>query len=173
MSMKRGNGLRIAADDDEVSSRRSRRRRQTSTSMSTFGGPGVRENHDSTLFRSRFGTSNIQPALEDLRVATHHGADGVRVGDARETGLADNVAALVVTSPPYFVGKDYEVGEDSPQTRPEYLEWLGDVLAESHRILESGGRIAMNVPGGIGRRPYLSLSAEAIRRDDHGPRDFV
>jgi len=161
MSTRRRKGLRIAASGDEVSARRSRRGHQTSTS--TFGGPGVRENHDSTLFRSRFGAPNVQPAVEDLRVATHLGAEGVRVGDARETGLDDNVAALVVTSPPYFVGKDYEVGEESPQTWPEYLEWLGDVLAESHRILESGGRIAMNVAGGIGRRPYLSLSAEVIR----------
>ena len=155
----RGKGLRIVTNPDDTKTQR----RPPGTSTSTFGGPGVRENHDSSVFRSRFGSPNVQPAVDELRVANHRGPEGVRVGDARDTGLDDNVAALVVTSPPYFVGKEYEIDDESPQTWPQYLDWLGDVLTESHRILESGGRIAMNVPGGIGRRPYLSVSAEVIR----------
>lgn len=148
---------------DGGTSRRKRSRRSTGTETSGFGGPGVRENHDSSLFRDRFGDVDVLPAIEDLSTSTHFGAVGARVGDALATGLGDDVAALVVTSPPYFVGKEYETGEDSPQSWDEYLQWLTDAITESYRILESGGRIAINVPGGIGRRPYRSLSAEVIR----------
>ena len=62
--------------------------------------------------------------------------------------LPANSVALVVTSPPYFAGKEYEpalgVG-DVPGTYLEYLAMLRDVFAECERILEPGGRMAINV----------------------------
>ena len=75
----------------------------------------------------------------------------------------------VVTSPPYFVGKEYELavtGElDSDSRVPStYLEFLGmlrDVFTECRRVLEPGGRIAVNVAN-LGRKPYRSLSADVI-----------
>ena len=51
----------------------------------------------------------------------------------------DNSVALVVTSPPYFVGKEYEleVGENgTPSNYVEYLEMLSDVFSECWRVLE-------------------------------------
>lgn len=155
-----GKGLRIVKPDTQTAAPPTRQGLGTATS--SFGGPGVRENHDSTEFYARFDpVKEADPSR--LVVNRHVGPDEVRVGDARATGLDDNVAAMVVTSPPYFAGKAYEVEDDSPQTWDEYLSWLGDVLAESYRILESGGRLAVNVSGGLGRRPYVSLSAEVIR----------
>ena len=72
--------------------------------------------------------------------------------------------ALVVTSPPYFAGKEYEeaLGEGHvPGTYLDYLEMLDDVFAECARTLEPGGRIAVNVAN-LGRKPYRSLSADVI-----------
>lgn len=90
------------------------------------------------------------------------------VGDARDMDacgeVADNSVALVVTSPPYFAGKEYEtaVGEGHvPASYIEYLDMLHSVFAECARKLEPGGRIAVNVAN-LGRRPYRSLSADVI-----------
>ncbi|MCY7298822.1 MAG: site-specific DNA-methyltransferase [Ilumatobacteraceae bacterium] len=76
--------------------------------------------------------------------------------------IADNSVALVVTSPPYFAGKAYEeaLGEGHiPATYVEYLVMLRDVFAECARVLQPGGRIAVNVAN-LGRRPYRSLAAD-------------
>lgn len=78
------------------------------------------------------------------------------------TNVATSSVALVVTSPPYFAGKQYEesLGVDGvPATYFEYLKLLHDVFSECKRVLEPGGRIAVNVAN-LGRRPYRSLSAD-------------
>jgi site-specific DNA-methyltransferase (adenine-specific) len=76
--------------------------------------------------------------------------------------IDDNSVALVVTSPPYFAGKEYEaaLGEGGvPTTYAEYLRMLEEVFAECVRKLEPGGRMAVNIAN-LGRRPYRSLSAD-------------
>ena len=76
--------------------------------------------------------------------------------------LPDRSVALVVTSPPYFAGKQYEasLGENGvPAPYFEYLALLRDVFAECRRVLEPGGRIAVNVAN-LGRRPYRSLAGD-------------
>ena len=94
-------------------------------------------------------------------------------GDARHMdAVADGSVALVVTSPPYFAGKQYEEElerDGVPSSYLEYLELLRDVFAECVRKLEPGGRIAVNVAN-LGRKPYRSLSADVIRilEDDLG-----
>ena len=78
--------------------------------------------------------------------------------------VADGSVALVVTSPPYFAGKEYEeaVGRGHiPADYADFLDMLGEVFAECVRKLEPGGRIAVNVAN-LGRRPYRSLSADVI-----------
>ncbi len=85
------------------------------------------------------------------------------------TAIADGSVALVVTSPPYFAGKQYEEElerEGIPSSYLEYLEMLTDVFAECVRKLEPGGRIAVNVAN-LGRKPYRSLSADVIRILEH------
>jgi site-specific DNA-methyltransferase (adenine-specific) len=59
----------------------------------------------------------------------------------------------MVTSPPYNVGKDY----DEDLSLAEYLELLKTVFAETYRVLEPGGRVAVNVAN-LGRKPYLPLN---------------
>ncbi len=100
-------------------------------------------------------------------------ADPFFAGDARHMDdIADGSVALVVTSPPYFAGKQYEEElerDGVPSTYLEYLDLLRDVFAECVRTLEPGGRIAVNVAN-LGRKPYRSLSADVIRilEDDLG-----
>ena len=49
-----------------------------------------------------------------------------------------------------------------PATYFEYLRLLNDVFSECQRVLEPGGRIAVNVAN-LGRKPYRSLAVDIIR----------
>ena len=137
----------------------SRRRRPTATSP--FG-VGRRESHDSSYFYSRFKPPRLD---KDEAVNPPSVLDGIFVGDARTMpAIASASVALVVTSPPYFAGKEYEaaLGEGAvPSTYFEYLQMLTDVFACCVDKLEPGGRVAVNVAN-LGRRPYRSLSADVI-----------
>ena len=71
---------------------------------------------------------------------------------------------------PYFAGKQYEEELDRegvPGSHSEYLQLLREVFAECKRVLEPGGRIAVNVAN-LGRKPYRSLAADVmtILQDD-------
>jgi DNA modification methylase len=133
-----------------------------STTTSNFG-VSKRESHDASGFYGRF-----EPPLldDDQTVATPHPVrEPLVVGDARDMRtVADGTVALVVTSPPYFAGKQYEEElerDGVPSSYLEYLELLHDVFAECVRVLEPGGRIAVNVAN-LGRKPYRSLAADVI-----------
>ncbi|MEM9134339.1 MAG: site-specific DNA-methyltransferase [Actinomycetota bacterium] len=145
-------------------------KRRESTTTSAFG-VGRREGHDASTFYARFAPPVIS---DDDTVAGPPALDEACIrGDARSmTELPDNSIALVVTSPPYFVGKEYEAevqaggeaaGDDGakPGSYAEFLQLLHDVFAECARVLEPGGRIAVNVAN-LGRKPYRSLSADVI-----------
>jgi site-specific DNA-methyltransferase (adenine-specific) len=137
------------------------------TATSNFG-VGRRESHDARGFYGRFRP----PVLSDDDVVAHPGpvAEPFQLGDARTMGAIDDASvALVVTSPPYFAGKQYEEElerEGVPASYLEYLQLLTDVFAECARKLEPGGRIAVNVAN-LGRKPYRSLSADVIRILEH------
>jgi site-specific DNA-methyltransferase (adenine-specific) len=132
-----------------------------STSTSAFG-VSKRENHDATGFYRRFSPPEVS---SDADVADARALDKLIVGDARHMDeVPTSSVALVVTSPPYFVGKEYEeaLGEGGvPATYLDYLDLLREVFAECVQKLEPGGRIAVNVAN-LGRRPYRSLSADVI-----------
>ena len=143
-------------------------RRKTTTS--NFG-VSTRENHDSTPFYDRFRAPEL--STDDTVAKPVEVAEPFVCGDARDMHtIADGSVALVVTSPPYFAGKQYEEElerEGVPASYLEYLQMLTDVFAECVRTLEPGGRIAVNVAN-LGRKPYRSLSADVIRilQDDLG-----
>lgn len=140
------------------------------TSTSNFG-VGKRETHDASGFYARF-TPPIVSADEHV-AAPGEITEPFVVGDSRAmTTLADGCVALVVTSPPYFAGKQYEEElsrEAVPSSYVEYLAMLRDVFAECVRVLEPGGRIAVNVAN-LGRKPYRSLASDVVRilQDDLG-----
>jgi site-specific DNA-methyltransferase (adenine-specific) len=140
-------------------------RRKTITS--NFG-VSTRESHDSTPFYDRFRAPELS---DDQSVPPPTPAvEPFVCGDARHMDqVLDGSVALVVTSPPYFAGKQYEEElerEGIPSSYLEYLEMLTDVFAECVRKLEPGGRIAINVAN-LGRKPYRSLSADVIRILEH------
>ena len=129
------------------------------TSTSAFG-VSRRESHDASAFYARFPAPELS---DDVTIDPDKDIDEIVCGDARNMDrLKDASVALVVTSPPYFAGKEYEtaLGEGHvPATYGEYLAMLEDVFAECVRVLEPGGRIAVNVAN-LGRKPYRSLAAD-------------
>ena len=135
--------------------------RRKPTATSNFGS-GKRESHDASAFYGRFAAPIVS---DDDTIDPFKAVDALVCGDSRYMNrLSDASVALVVTSPPYFAGKQYEeaLGEGGiPANYLEYLQLLEAVFAECVRVLEPGGRIAVNVAN-LGRKPYRSLSADVI-----------
>jgi site-specific DNA-methyltransferase (adenine-specific) len=71
--------------------------------------------------------------------------------------LPERSVHLLITSPPYNAGKEY----DNDLTLEEYRQLLRRVFAESYRVLVGGGRLCVNVAN-LGRKPYLPLHAFLI-----------
>ncbi|HVC66271.1 MAG TPA: site-specific DNA-methyltransferase [Acidimicrobiales bacterium] len=138
--------------------------RRRATTTSAFG-VGRREGHDASGFYARFTPPRIS---DDAVVRRPAVLDTLWVGDARDMDahgdVADDSVALVVTSPPYFAGKEYEqamgVGH-VPVDFAAYLDMLHDVFEQCFAKLEPGGRIAVNVAN-LGRKPYRSLARDVI-----------
>jgi site-specific DNA-methyltransferase (adenine-specific) len=120
--------------------------RRRSTATSNFGA-GRRESHDATAFYERFEAPTVSG--DDAVVAPYDLPEPFQHADARHMdAIVDGSVALVVTSPPYFAGKQYEEElerDGVPSSYVEYLQLLTDVFAECARKLEPGGRIAVNV----------------------------
>ena len=119
-------------------------------------GAGNRENHDASAFYARnlaeisISDDTTLNTASDVDRIYHHSAETM-------AELPDNSVALMVTSPPYHVGKDY----DSDGTFEDYLDLLHKVFIETYRVLEPGGRAVVNVAN-LGRRPYISLSSRIV-----------
>jgi len=59
--------------------------------------------------------------------------------------LPESCVDLIVTSPPYNVGIDYDSYNDR-QSMEDYWQFTKNWLSESYRILKDDGRIAVNIP---------------------------
>ena len=127
------------------------------TKTSPFGSPG-RINHDSTAFytsrlyeglpaekRTEYIETPIPPQFLDKIFC--------KTSENMEE-LPDNSVHLMVTSPPYNVGKEY----DDNLTLQEYRQFLKQVWGEVYRTLVPGGRACINIAN-LGRRPYIPLHA--------------
>jgi modification methylase len=131
------------------------------TRTSSFGSPG-RIGHDASAFyaarlyadqpqerASPYTESHILP--ENLDRIFNSSAE-------RMSELPDSCVHLMVTSPPYNVGKDY----DDDLSLDEYLSFLRRVWGEVRRVLVPGGRACINLAN-LGRKPYIPLHAFIIR----------
>jgi len=131
--------------------------RPKSTSTSAFGSPG-RFSHDSTRFYSSRLYTDLPRSKEFEYVETPippEILDQIFCGSSEDmSSIPDNSVHLMITSPPYNVGKEY----DQDLTLEEYLLFLRTVWSETLRVLVPGGRACINVAN-IGRKPYLPLSA--------------
>ncbi|MBI5649094.1 MAG: site-specific DNA-methyltransferase [Chloroflexi bacterium] len=76
--------------------------------------------------------------------------------------VPDNSVQLIVTSPPYNVGKDYAHHHDTMEL-DAYLAFLNSVWQECARVLCKGGRLAVNVAN-TWRKPYLPLNTYIARQ---------
>jgi DNA modification methylase len=137
------------------------RTRKTGTKTAAFGSPG-RVSHDSRAFYRK----KLYVGLPQEGTVTYQ--ENPLPGDAVNAIFcrsAENMAELpeasvhlMVTSPPYNVGKDY----DEDFTLEEYLAFLKRVWQEVERVLVPGGRACINVAN-LGRKPYIPLHAYIIR----------
>ncbi|NYZ79475.1 site-specific DNA-methyltransferase [Candidatus Micrarchaeota archaeon] len=60
--------------------------------------------------------------------------------------LPEKCIDVIVTSPPYNIGKDYSVYNDD-KTRQGYLDWMEKVAVGSKRVLKENGSFFLNVGG--------------------------
>lgn len=96
-------------------------------------------------------------------VGNHTRANRIYRADSRHLDMIeDGVVDLVICSPPYNVGKNYQ-NHDDALPLDEYLALLRDVWAECRRVLRPGGRICVNVAG-VDRQPYLPLQSYITRQ---------
>src|SRR4030042_2643125 len=130
-------------------------KKQQKTTASTFGIPG-RENHASTPFYAgRLYHDQPQENIVDFveNSVPIECLDHVFCCSAEYMSeLPDNSIHLMVTSPPYNVGKEY----DEDLTVPDYLACLERGWTEVFRLLVPGGRACINIAN-LGRKPYIPL----------------
>lgn len=131
------------------------------TRTSAFGSPG-RVGHDASAFYSARlyedqprpeETEYVEAPLSPGKLDTIFPHSSEQMDE-----LPDHSVHLMVTSPPYNVGKDY----DEDLSLDEYLSFLKRVWAETYRTLVPGGRACINVAN-LGRKPYIPLHVFIIR----------
>lgn len=116
-------------------------------------GSSKRESHDASAYYARqlteFTISDDKTVnkAEKINRFIEHSSEEM-------DELPDNSVALMVTSPPYNVGKDY----DDDLSLDEYLGLLERVFRETYRVLEPGGRACINIAN-VGRKPYIPLAS--------------
>ena len=130
------------------------------THSSSFGAAG-RVNHDASAFyksalyaeqpveRAATEVENPFPKSARNRIFAHSSQDMQE--------LPEGCVHLMVTSPPYNAGKEY----DQDLNLDDYLAMLHQVWAETWRVLASSGRVCINVAN-LGRKPYIPLHAYII-----------
>ncbi len=125
------------------------------TTTSKFGSPG-RRNHNADPFYDSRLYSDQPPELLAEYVENPLPAeclDRIYQKSAQHMAeLPDNSIHLMVTSPPYNVGKEY----DDDLSMEEYLGFLDKVWVEVYRVLVPGGRACVNIAN-LGRRPYIPM----------------
>ena len=84
--------------------------------------------------------------------------DTIQCVDSRDMSiLPDESVHLMVTSPPYNVGKEYDEDLDMD----EYRDLLKTVFRETYKKLMVGGRACVNIAN-LGRSPYIPLHSFII-----------
>lgn len=124
-------------------------------SQTTSFGTTARAGHDSSAFydRKMYKGVSRHSSRKDCSGETPIKTNVIYHGDARKMEhLPDQSVHLMITSPPYNVGKDY----DQDLSMDEYKSLLHDVLQETYRVLVEGGRACVNIAN-VGRTPYLPL----------------
>ena len=130
------------------------------TRSSAFGAAG-RVNHDASAFyqSALYAGQAARPAAADTENRFPKSACNQIFAHSSQNmpELPDGCVHLMITSPPYNAGKEY----DQDLNLEEYLGMLRQVWAETWRVLVPGGRACINVAN-LGRKPYIPLHAYII-----------
>ena len=120
-----------------------------------------REGHDSRAFYGKRLYEDLRNGSKEsgeYREHTPEQVDVIHCADARDMHhLPDNSVHMMITSPPYNVGKDY----DDDLSLSEYRDLLSGVLQETYRTLVQGGRACVNIAN-VGRTPYIPLHVDIM-----------
>lgn len=135
-------------------------KKKKNTKTSTFGSPG-RVNHNSSAFYASRLYKSL-PKEQKIKYIENpipeEYTDKIFCSSSESMKeLPDNSVHLMVTSPPYNVGKEY----DKDFTLEEYLSFLKNVWREVYRVLVPGGRACINIAN-LGRKPYIPLHSFII-----------
>lgn len=132
------------------------------TKTSSFG-VSVRLNHDSSkfydskLYKEQHNKIKKRNYIENKINSSLINKIFLKSSGSMEE-LPNDSAHLMVTSPPYNVGKEY----DKDLTLQEYRKLLNTVFTEVYRVLVHGGRACINIAN-VGRKPYIPLHAYIIK----------
>lgn len=145
--MERGNNIR-------------RKKKRERTKTSSFGSPG-RINHDSSSFYSSRLYEGLPRESSGEYIENPIPSENLNKifckSSEKMEELPDNSVHLMITSPPYNVGKQY----DENMNLQEYRAFLKRVWKEVERVLVPGGRACINIAN-LGRKPYIPLHAFII-----------
>ncbi len=130
--------------------------RRNGSQTSSFGSPS-RANHDSSKFYSSRLYEGFSRGKENVDFRENplpaNSIDKIFCKSSEGMKeLPNNSIHLMVTSPPYNVGKLY----DKDMSLEEYRTFLTSVWKEVYRVLVPGGRICVNIAN-LGRKPYIPL----------------
>ncbi|MEM0143211.1 MAG: DNA methyltransferase, partial [Candidatus Parvarchaeum sp.] len=119
--------------------------KKNGSKTSSFGSPS-RANHDSSKFYSGRLYEGLPKEKENIdfkeNLIPEDSLDKIFCKSAENMAeLPDNSVHLMVTSPPYNVGKLY----DKELTLDEYRKFLLNVWKETQRVLVAGGKVCINV----------------------------
>ena len=136
-------------------------KRKNGTQTSAFGTKG-RINHDSSKFYNSkmYKGLSVKKDIEYIenQIASQHMNTIFCKSSEHMHELPDSSVHLMITSPPYNVGKEY----DDDLSMMEYRNLLKIVLQETHRVLVPGGRVCINIAN-LGRKPYLPIHSYLIQ----------
>lgn len=136
--------------------------KKNGTQTSSFGTAG-RINHDSSKFYNGrlYEGFNRQKGNLTYKENSISSANVNKIfckSSEAMNELPDSSVHLMITSPPYNVGKDY----DRNLSLKEYRELLKKVFRETYRVLATGGRACINIAN-LGRKPYIPLHSFIIQ----------
>jgi site-specific DNA-methyltransferase (adenine-specific) len=85
--------------------------------------------------------------------------------------IRENSIDIIVTSPPYNIGKKYN-GYDDERPRHEYLGWMEEVAQESTRVLKETGSFFLNV-GGKSTDPWIAIDVANRFREHYTLQNLI